>query len=222
VRLCIVRHAEPAYPEDTLTPRGHRQARALAHRLAAAGVDAVASSPMNRALETARYTADLAGLPCTIEPWTGELEHWVIVQGPLTEAPAWEIHPHAVRSAAPLHGGNWHGLPLLDAALVREGFEELRRASDAFLAGHGLIRQGTRYRAERPAARHLALFCHAGFGLTWLAHLLEIPPPLLWAGFSLPPSSVTTVAFEPDSEGWATPRCLSLGDLSHLAGEPPG
>ena len=55
-----------------------------------------------------------------------------------------------------------------------------------------------------------------GFGLAWLAHLLEMPLPLLWAGFWLAPSSVTTILMETRSEQWAVPRRLSLGDVSHL------
>ena len=47
-------------------------------------------------------------------------------------------------------------------------------------------------------------------------HLLEIPLPLMWAGFHLPPSSVTTVLFDERSEQWAVPRCTGVGDVSHL------
>jgi probable phosphoglycerate mutase len=60
------------------------------------------------------------------------------------------------------------------------------------------------------------MFCHGGFGLMWLAHLLEIPFPLVWAGFWLPPSSVTTVLFEERSSAWSVPRCIGLGDVAHL------
>jgi probable phosphoglycerate mutase len=38
----------------------------------------------------------------------------------------------------------------------------------------------------------------------------------MWSGFWLPPSSVTTVLFEERSAEWAVPRCIGLGDVSHL------
>jgi hypothetical protein len=60
------------------------------------------------------------------------------------------------------------------------------------------------------------VFCHGGFGLTWLAHLLALPLPLVWSGFWLPPSSVTTMLFDERSPEWAVPRCIGLGDVSHL------
>lgn len=69
----------------------------------------------------------------------------------------------------------------------------------------------------------IAVFCHGGFGLTWLAHLLQIPFPLVYSNFYLWPSSVTTILFDERLTGFATSRCIGLGDISHLAvaGLPP-
>jgi phosphohistidine phosphatase len=71
VRVVIVRHAEagPGSPDDlrALTPRGHKQARALGRELRAElGVpDAILTSPLLRARETA---AGLALGPVEVEP----------------------------------------------------------------------------------------------------------------------------------------------------------
>ncbi|MCH8528662.1 MAG: hypothetical protein LAT79_16150 [Kiritimatiellae bacterium] len=62
----------------------------------------------------------------------------------------------------------------------------------------------------------MALFCHGGFGLAWLAHLLAIPTEVLWSSFFLQTSSVTTVLFEERVEGKATPRILAMSQLPHL------
>lgn len=217
MQIYLIRHAEPAYPADELTPRGHRQARALARRLGRSGVDALYSSPMGRARATAGYAAEVLDLPVTIEPWMEELESWTIDQEPWGESPAWEVDPGRVRQRR--GGGSWHAGPPFDAVELGPPFAELGRASDAFLERLGYVRDGARYR--RGHARHArpAVFCHCGFGLTWLAYLLAIPPPLVWAGFTLEPCSLTTIAFEPDAEGSAVPRCLALGDRSHLRGE---
>ena len=47
--LYIIRHGDPHYPTDSLTPRGVEQAEAVGKRLAASGIDKVFSSPMGRA-----------------------------------------------------------------------------------------------------------------------------------------------------------------------------
>lgn len=215
MQIYLLRHAEPAYPADALTARGHRQARALARRLAGCGIEAIYSSPMGRARATAGYAAELLGLPVVVEPWMGELESWTIDQRPRGEAPAWEVEPGTVRQR-PIDGDDWHLFPPFDAVDLGAEFAALGRSSDAFLRRQGYLRDGPRYRVERPRRDRLAVFGHCGFGLTWLAHLLAIPPPLVWAGFTLAPSSLTAIVFEADGKGSAVPRCLALGDLSHL------
>ena len=87
---------------------------------------------------------------------------------------------------------------------------------DEFLSRHGYERVAGRYRIKNRNDQKIAVFCHGGFGLTWLAHLLEIPVHLMWSGFWLPTSSVTTLIFEECSNEWAVPRCIQLGDTSHL------
>lgn len=193
MRLYIIRHAEPDYPRDALTLRGHAQARALALRLSTLGIERVYSSPMSRALETARYTAERLGLDMRIEPWTGELEDWWIPDEALGERPVWQVDAAILRSLAP---GQEIWPP---DALAR-----LHAAAGDFLDRQDKTPQG------------IAVFCHAGFALTWLAHLLAIPLPLMWAAFSLPPASITTIAFEKLAGGGTAARCLGLGDIRHL------
>jgi phosphohistidine phosphatase len=66
VRLFVVRHAEaaPGDPDELrpLTDAGRAAARALGDRLAEHGLDAVLSSPLLRARETAEAIARPAGL----------------------------------------------------------------------------------------------------------------------------------------------------------------
>jgi len=219
VRLYIIRHAEPDYPQDALTARGRQQAQKLAERLAAARVDRVYSSPLNRAMETARVTAERLAVELGVEDWMRELEDWWIPGGPEGELPAWQVDGATIRSLAPrLSPENWHSLPPFDKQpVLRQGYEELRAASAAFLARQGYVQEGRHYRIEAEPGGRVAAFCHAGFALTWLAHLLEIAPPLVWSGFALAPASVTTVDFEPLPGGRAAPRCLGVGDVTHLA-----
>jgi phosphohistidine phosphatase SixA len=65
VRLFLVRHAEaaPGEPDDLrpLTPKGRDAARALGERLAGHHPDAVVSSPLLRARETAGLIARACG-----------------------------------------------------------------------------------------------------------------------------------------------------------------
>ena len=58
MNLYIVRHGNPNYDLDCLTPLGHEQAEAAAEALEAIGIDEIYSSPMGRARETAKHLAD--------------------------------------------------------------------------------------------------------------------------------------------------------------------
>jgi broad specificity phosphatase PhoE len=75
-RVLLIRHAESADPsifhgaesDVELSPRGHEQARQAAACLAGRGVDAVVSSGMRRALETAGPIARACGREVEVEP----------------------------------------------------------------------------------------------------------------------------------------------------------
>jgi phosphohistidine phosphatase len=66
VRIYLVRHARaaPGHPDElrSLTPEGREEARLLAERLVGERPDAVVTSPLLRALETAEVLARACGL----------------------------------------------------------------------------------------------------------------------------------------------------------------
>ena len=97
-----------------------------------------------------------------------------------------------------------------------EKIQAANQGSDQFLAQLGYVRQGGCYQCIRPNRDRIAVFCHNGLGLTWLAHLLQLPLVAVWTSFWLAPTSATTVLFDQRSPEWAVPRCLAVGDTSHL------
>ena len=54
-----IRHGDPVYNPDSLTPLGSLQAEALSKRLALYGLDRIYSSTSNRAIMTAKPTCDI-------------------------------------------------------------------------------------------------------------------------------------------------------------------
>ena len=53
MKLYIVRHADPDYQNDSLTPHGFYEAKSAAKRLAALSAKSVYISPLGRAQKTA-------------------------------------------------------------------------------------------------------------------------------------------------------------------------
>lgn len=217
MRLFLIRHADPDYPNNTITPAGHLEARALALRLQKLGLDRIYCSPLGRAIDTARYTADALGLTPTIMPWLAELAWARIDQETLGPSTIWDVHGHTVHThdRSRLYT-EWHTLPPFDHPDYTSGLDHIRKESDIFLESLGYRRKEAIYEIQKSNREKIAIFCHGGFGLTWLSHLLNIPTPLVWAGFFLPPSSVTTILFDERTPAIAVPRCLGVGDISHL------
>lgn len=217
MRLYIIRHASPDYDRDTITNNGHQEAAALSEFLGALHIDEIYSSPLGRAVDTAQYAVDRLKLPVTLESWVEELvQLWI----PEIDKTLWDFDGSFFRSTEILSRLNsWQSVSPLDHPRLAEVQRMVAQRSDEFLSRQGLVREDGVYRIVRQNQKQIAVFCHLGLGLTWLSHLLEIPLPLVWAGFYLYPASVTTILFEERPVGIAVPRCLGLGDISHLVAQ---
>lgn len=215
MRVYIIRHADPDYENDTLTPAGHHEAIALARRLSGYKLDMIYASPITRAKMTAQYTADLCKIDPIIEDWLIEIPGWEIDE--LNGVPAWDIPGEIFREKTPFATHEtWQQLPYLGGVRFSSYWEDFKQNSDTFIEKHGYKREEGRYRQIEPNDHQIAVFCHNGTALAWLAHLLEIPLPMIWSSFWHAPSAVSTILFEERSHIWAVPRCLSVGDVSHL------
>ncbi len=217
MRLLIIRHADPDYENHTITTAGHREAEALSRRMQDYGLTRIVASPLGRAQHTAQYTAERTGLPIETEQWLEELHELRMQDGPAAGYMAWDLHGHLLRERpeAAVDGSLWD-CPGLSQPRFRDEVRRVAQDSDRFIERLGYRREGGRYRVLNSSNEQVAVFCHNGLALTWLSHLLELPILLVWSGFWLSPSSVTTVLFDERNEHWATPRCLAVGDTSHL------
>lgn len=220
--LYVVRHGDPIYDPDSLTPKGKRQAEALARRFSVNGLDKVFVSPLNRALQTAQPTCELLKLTPQIEEWTSEAKAWdeMAFHNPeYNGAMNWTFHIQTDRykTAEILAlGDKWYEAWPFCEARCKEGYERIARESDAFMKRLGYERDGLRYKILEPNDLRVAVFCHQGFGTTWLSHLLGIPPVLFWSTFDLNHSSVTIINFPNNKNGFCAPMCIALSDTSHL------
>lgn len=218
MRLHIIRHGDPDYANDALTPLGHREAAALAMRMACLPVAEIFASPLGRAQQTAGYTAARLGLPVRTLGWARELSlHGIPDTGAqarpeiLWNLPARQLHA-CEREPCWRHASAMPQPALDDAlAVITQGW-------DALLAQFGMTRQaGASLTADAPLPQtDIALFCHHGLGLTLLSVALDIPATMLWRSVWLPPTSVTTLLFEEVGGGQTVLRLLCMGDTGHL------
>ena len=215
--LYIIRHGDPNYNPDSLTELGKIQARAVAKRLAKNGIDKIYSSPLIRAQQTAEPTAILLKKEVQIEEWTSEnvatRYFWDRREG----KNGWIMRTvkDDLHASVKKYGANWFDAPCFEGVPVKEGYETFLDNSDEFLVRHGYKhdRENCCYIAENPNEDRIAVFCHQGFGVSWLGTLLDIPLPLIWANFDFTHTGVTVVRF---SGKKCVPQVLTLSNDSHL------
>ena len=71
-----IRHGDPIYDPNSLTPLGERQAEALSKRLAVYGLDKIYASTSNRAILTAKPTCELLKKEMELLDFANEEHAW--------------------------------------------------------------------------------------------------------------------------------------------------
>ena len=222
--LLFVRHAEPDYTVDSLTPKGWREAALLADRLEREQIDAFYCSPLGRARDTAKVTLNRTGRQAQTLEWLREFHAPVLHPNAGKVRAPWDFYP-AYFAADPdfYQPDRWWQTPIMQSGKAREAYDWVCAGLDDLLAAHGYTREGRVYRVWRANTDAIVLFCHFGVECVLLSHLIGAPPTVLWQGMIALPSSVTTVYTEERQQGIASFRIAGFGDVSHLyqADEPP-
>ena len=225
MKLLFIRHADPDYTADSLTPKGRREAACLAPRLEKVKIRKFYISPLGRARETAAPLLEKLGREAEVMPWLREFQAPIRrPDAPDRDMVPWDWLPEDW-TAEPdfLLPDRWYLPPAMAAGRVKEAYDSVTAGLDRVLAENGYRREGRLYRVEKGNCDTLAFFCHFGVQCVLLSHLLNISPMPLWHGLCAAPSSVTTLATEERRKGLAYFRMSAFGDVSHLyaQGEPP-
>ena len=231
-----VRHGDPIYEPDSLTPLGKKQAEALGKRMSTYGLDRIFSSPSTRAMQTAQPTCEMLKKDMTVLDWCCEslawkdlvVEHekgkktWCFQHSPTKEifaradvrALGREFYKHSVFSEK-----EQFNITKFEAGLGR-----IQKEADALFASlgyrHDIDRSG--YIAEAPTNERVALFAHQGFGLAFLSCVLDIPYNDFCSRFDIGHSGVTIIEFSARKGELCIPTVLQHSNDSHVYKEGLG
>ena len=216
MQIYIVRHGDPDYRVDGLTPQGEREAKLLSERLSKLDVTEFYCSPLGRAKKTASYTLERMGRTAETLDWLREFDARVPNPQSGHSCP-WDRMPSYWTAEDDYYSfERWDKVPLMAENGVGERYREVCKKLDAFLADHGYVREGRHYRVTRPNADTLVLFCHFGIECVLLSRIMSVSPMVLWHSFRALPSSVTHLVTEEREEGIAQFVALQFGDVGHL------
>lgn len=220
--LYIVRHGDPVYSTDSLTPRGKLQAEAVGKRIYHSGINTIYSSPMGRAKETAEPACRLLGLPMNIEDWAHEIQDERLTpfpDGVMKSITNVQNTYYRENGNIDLPYDKTYDCTGIKDSHMAEAVARIEKDGNEFLERLGYKEENGVYRILRKNEKKVALFCHSAFGRAWLSTLLHIPLHIMWASFAYTHTGVTVLEFANNDNGVTAPKCLCFSDVSHLYAE---
>ncbi len=221
--LFYVRHGDPTYDPDCLTPLGRRQAEAVGRRLATFGVDKVFASTSTRAMQTAQPVCEMLKTEMTTLDFAHEGRAWedlaLDVDGG-RRMWGFDIPKYRrmfIDEGVKRMGNEWYDHPYFEDTTFKRGMHRVIRESDKWLAslGYEHDHEANCFRAVRPNDDRIALFAHAGFGLAFLSNVLDIPYPSMCVHFDMCHTGMTVIEFK-ETHGICIPKTLILSGDGHL------
>lgn len=224
--LYYIRHGDPIYDPDSLTPLGKRQAEAVAKRLSRYGLDKIYSSTSQRAIDTAKPTCEILNMPPELMEFCHETPVWrdftvkdeegKKVWSFVDEKTSALFNSPEVRRL----GDKWYEHEAFKDTNFKSGIKRVYDETDKFLysLGYEHERYTGRYKCIAPTNEKVALFAHQGFGIVFLSCLLDIPYPSFSTHFDMTHTGVTVINFE-QSGKYCTPKVLTLSSEAHIYAE---
>jgi len=222
MRILLIRHAEPDYTEDSLTPKGRVEAELLSRRLIHYNIRDFYVSPLGRARDTAAYTLDRLNRTAEVLPWLAEFRGRCLNPETGRKGLPWDLSPRLWSSLPGAHDVyHWADAPIFAGSDVGQIWKETKDGIDALLAIYGFRKDGPVWLGEHNTRETIALFCHFGISMAFIGYLMNLSPLDLWHRILTLPSSVTELVTEERVPREVSFRMTRLGDISHLesAGE---
>ena len=217
MRFLFIRHGEPDYVNDCITPRGQLQAAAAARRLACENICEIYASPLGRAQETADYTARALGLKITTLDFMREL-YWG-GEGLPDNGHIWMLSDRMINEENfDFSAQDWREHPYFKNNIVMLHYEKVVAGIDEFLESQGYRHEGRRFFCSQENTKTIALFSHGGSGGAALSHILSLPFPYTLCVFPYTFTSVIVVNFPSVPGQYVHPRVELFNDAAHIKG----
>ena len=151
MKLLIVRHGDPDYTIDSLTPKGWKEVDYLSEKLAKLDVKAFYVSPLGRARDTASLTLKKMNRTATEEPWLREFDARIHRPDvPEKEMISWDWLPQDWTAEPRFYlPDEWWKVPVMMEGHVKEEYDWVTTNFDALLASHGYVRDARHLRRSK-------------------------------------------------------------------------
>ena len=214
MRIIFIRHGEPDYEHDTLTETGFKQSQIVAQRLKDENIDEIWSSTNGRAVNSAKPTAELLGLPVKTVDFMREVT-WGSKTGEklFADGHPWDIADEMARLGMDLNSPDWCTNRFFKDNKVVGCAETVSMGIDEWLEEHGYKRNGLYYEhlIEEEYHRTVAFFCHGGSSSAAIAHIMNLPFPYVCALLHMEFTGITILRMD-RKKGSCTLPCMELAN----------
>lgn len=221
--LFYIRHGDPIYNPDSLTPLGKRQAEAVAKRLAVHGIDKIYSSTSNRAYQTAVPLSEITKKEIVKVDFLNESHAWEYFAVPDENGKQeWIYRQSRTRiilagEKAFNLGYKWYELPEFSEYRFKDGVDFFEKNTDEFMLslGYEHDRINHCYKAAEENNDRVAIFAHEGMGCAFLSMVLDIPYSRFAAHYTMSHTGMTVIQFDSCGDN-IVPRMLCFSNDSHI------
>lgn len=236
MRLLFFRHGDPDYEHDTITSKGHKEAKLLSDIISDFNIDEVYVSPLGRAQDSASYSCKALGItpitldwlrefPAVTDPNISEEVRLAYSNelirnsetGEYSKRILWDVlpsyymyHPELFDRMA------WREAEIVKASNMVEQYDKVIGEFEKFLESHGYKKSGMAFEVKEGNDSTIAFFCHFGVTSLLLSYMWNISPFVIWQFGAFAPTSVTEAVTEEREKGIAIFRTLRAGDITHL------
>ena len=215
MKLVFIRHADPDYPNNTLTEKGFEEIKALKKFYDRKDFKAVFCSPLNRAILTCEAIKNMNN-NYEIKEWLMEFPDAVNINGESHHA--WDfpedLIDENIDSIFDVH--NYEKNKIYKNTEIKKHIDEITFKFDQILEQYGYKRKGSYYIPIKPNDDTLLFVCHLGIMSVLISHLFNCTYINVAEYFAPAPCSVTTLISEERKPGLAHFRASTMGDVSHL------
>ena len=219
MRIILVRHGDPDYEKDCLTELGHKQAKAAAQRLLEENIDTIYSSPLGRAMETAKAFSDASGIKVIkVAEFMREIRYGR-ADALYEDGNPWLIAGEMMEKGLDLQTTDWRAYPSYEDNVAVTDVDKISIGTDEWLSELGYVREGFYYRCRREDdEKHtLAMFCHGGSSTAFLSRVLNISFPHLCIAFGhFLHTAITILRFERKPGSICMPMIEIASDARHI------
>ena len=216
--LFYVRHGDPIYNPDSLTPFGERQAEAVGKMLRNFRINDVYASTSERAKLTAKPLCEIAKKELTLLDFANEGHAWreLTCYSKARDCNTWLFFAPEMKEL--FHtpemvalGQKWYEHPEFGNDEFKgkdygAGIRRIQKGADEFIESLGYRRVSDgKYEVVEHNDKRVAFFAHQGFGLAFLSCLVGIPYPTFCTHFDICTSGVTVIEFANEG-GYSYPR----------------